>query len=429
MKRSRLLTITLIFLIMVSFNGCYPGVLQEYNTSGNNQQELPAVTIRFINSWGGSDPKAEALQKVFYAFTEKNTNVRIINDSLYGEDFLIKLKSDFASGNDPDVFGIWPGTDIQKLVEVGKVADLTDVLNNDPGWKEGFHDNVWSYTTFNNRVYGLPVEIIFEGLYVNTDLFEQYGVKIPVTYEELKSAVKTFRENGIIPIAFNCKAEGTYLYQNMAMMIGGKEAIENPIENQTVNACYIKALNKMKELYDLGAFPEDLFILSSVERNELFIQKKAAMIVQGSWFSPAIPDDSTVDFVPFPEMVKGKKRYTTMVYGLGGGTFYMSQKAWEDPIKREACLKLLRHLTSRETATYFAKETGMLSGVDIYTYVIFYDKLPLRGYKYTIKAKELVAPPDSFIPRTAWENVIVKEMPYVLEGKITPEKLWEKALN
>jgi hypothetical protein len=86
-----------------------------------------------------------------------------------------------------------------------------------------------------------------------------YNVKVPVNYQELKEAVVAFKSNGVIPIAFNCKAEGSYLYQNMAMMIGGKAAIEEPISGKQINPCFITAMEYMKELYELDAFPEDMY--------------------------------------------------------------------------------------------------------------------------------------------------------------------------
>jgi raffinose/stachyose/melibiose transport system substrate-binding protein len=385
------------------------------------------VNLRFVNSWGGSDPKSETLQEIFDRFMAENPDIVISNESLYGEDFLQKLKTDFVSGNDPDVFGLWPGSDIKTLVEVGKVADLTGILDGDPAWKESFDPKMWHHTTFGGRIYGLPVEIIFEGLFINADLFEAYDVKKPADYEELKAAVAAFRENGVIPISFNCKAEGTYIYQNMAMMLGGRDAIENPIRDGTVEKCYIEALERLCELYEMGAFPDDLFTMTSVERNNLFRDKKAAMIVQGSWYISALPDDGSVEILPFPEMKEDGDNYTTMVYGLGCGTFYMSRRAWDDPVKREAAIKLLRCLTSREATALLAEKTGMISCVQTPD-TVPHSRLAQMGIDHVNKAKSLIGPPDSYLPRTAWENVIVAYLPYVLEGRMTPEELWSRAL-
>ena len=424
-KHSSCLVSAFLILSLV-LSGCVSNT-KARQTDPVIQPEQETVTLRFINSWGGSDSKSETLKQLFEQFETENPDIQIVNESLFGEDFLVKLKADFASGNDPDVFGLWPGSDIRSLVAAGKVADITDDLAKDPDWKESFHDNMWDHTTFGGRIYGLPVELIFEALFINVDLFEAYGLDPPANFDELKNVVTVFRDNGIVPIAFNCKSEGTYIYQNMAMMLGGRKIIENPIENSSINKCYLDALYLMKELYDLGAFPEDMFTMTSVERNDLFISKKAAMIVQGSWFVGEFKDVKTVDLVPFPELSENRNAYTSMIYGLGCGTFYMSKKASLNATKKEASIKLLRHLTSRETATLLAEKTGMLSNVRINRYDIDYNRLERKAIYYVDTAKELVGPPDSYLPRNAWENVIVKNLPYVLEGKMEPEALWMEA--
>lgn len=139
-----------------------------------------------------------------------------------GEEFLFTLKkTDFASGNDPDVFGLWPGSDFKLLVENGKVADLTEVIMNDSQWYEQFGKDAWKYVTIDDRIYGLPFEIIYEGLFINTSLFTQYKIKVPTTFDELLHAVRVLKSNNIIPIAYNNSPEGSYIYQNIVMKLGG----------------------------------------------------------------------------------------------------------------------------------------------------------------------------------------------------------------
>lgn len=388
------------------------------------------LKLRFISSWGGVDSKAGTLQEVLNKFMKDNKDIEVVNESLFGDDFLPKLKADFASGNDPDVFGLWPGSDIKLLIKSNKVADLTDVLDSDKKWKKSFGEDMWDYTTFDNKIYGLPVEIIFECLFINKDLFDKYSVKVPETYEELKKAVTVFKRNGIIPIAYNSFAEGTYLYQNIVAMIGGKENVENPFKDGKVNDCYIDAMYYVKELYELGAFPQNSFTMTSSERNNLFKDKKAAMIVQGSWFIGDFRDNvETVDIVPFPHIKEGKSPPTTLIYGLGCGTFYMSKNAWDNIKKRDASIRLLKTLTSSETAAVFAQQTGMLSNVDISGYKVRYNRLTKKGQYLLNNAQSLIGPPDSFVYRSAWEEVIVKDFPYFLEGEKKAEDIWNKAIE
>jgi len=426
MKKDRWLLLVAVIFLSLSAASC---TNLEEDTSLMIPEENGKITLRFISSWGGVDSKAETLQELFVRFTNENPDIEIVNESLFGEDFLPKIKTDFASGNNPDVFGMWPGSDIRALIQAGKVADLTDLMEENPEWKNSFKSSMLKYTTYNGRLYGLPFEIIFEALFINTDLFEKYNVPVPTTFEELKDAVKVLKGNDIIPIAYNSFAEGTYLFQNMVALLAGKEIAENP-QHPEFGYYYKKAMECMQELYRIGAFPDEAFTLTNHERNTLFLEKKAAMIVQGSWFIGNIPaDDNTVDIVYFPTFSDGKAPPNTMIYGLGNGCFYISAESYNDETKREASIRLMKFLTSREAAVEFAKQTGMMSCVDIREYQIDYNRLTRKGQILINNSRQFVGPPDSFIDRTVWEEVIVIGMPYVLEGKLGIDELYNKAVK
>ncbi len=393
------------------------------------ESQKETIELRFLSSWGGTDTKAQQLQFLLDQFEKENAGVKIINESMSGAEFLFKLKTNFAQGNDPDVFGLWPGSDIKILINQGKVADLTELLESDKEWAGNFGDDGWSYDKFDGRIYGLPCEIIYEGLFVNSDLFTKHRIKVPETYEELKSAVAAFREKGIIPIAYNSTPEGTFLYQNLVMKLGGKEDTENPYKTGTINQCYIDAMKYVKELYELGAFPKDAFTIDDKTRDNLFIEKKAAMIAQGSWFighGALNADDETVDIIPFPVFKEGKSYPSSIIYGLGNGNFFMSSKAFESPEKREMCIKLLKHLTSVESAKFFSYETGFISNIKIPAQDMKSSRLMKEGQSLIAQSVEMVGPTDSFIDRNQWEQILVTSFPQVLEGRKTPEEVFEE---
>lgn len=83
--------------------------------------------ITFMSSWG-ADSRALKINKIFRQMQRANPELTIENASIAGSEFLYSLKMDFASGHEPDIFGLWPGSDIRLLVKEGKVADLTDLL-------------------------------------------------------------------------------------------------------------------------------------------------------------------------------------------------------------------------------------------------------------------------------------------------------------
>lgn len=404
----------------------------------NEQQQLeispikvinPKTQISFVSSWGAYDTKAPGIKEIFKHIMEKDKSIEIEDSSMAGEDFLFILKTSFASGSEPDLFGLWPGSDFNLLVKQGKVADLTGILAENPEWYNSFKPETWDYVTVDQHIYGLPIEMIYEGLFVNTDLFTAYGVKIPTNFEELMEAVHIFREHNIIPIAYNQTPEGSYIYQNMVMKLGGKEDVEHPFdENGKIKRCYIDAMYYMKTLYEAGAFPEQLYELDDKARNELFLNKKAAMIVQGSWFigQGAIrSEEKYVDIVPFPDMPGGKADSSAIIYGCGNGIFHMSKKAYNDVEKREKCIEVLKEMTSSGNVSVFAKDSGFISNVILQEYAPKKTIMSEKGRKLVENSKELVGAVDWFINRNIWENKIIKQFPEVLKGRVTPEEVFE----
>ena len=413
----------MILLIVVGL--CLPGCKHLETGDVMIEEQMPEqTTIRFLNSWGGFDSNAEALKTIFQDFMDANPDVVIINDARFGDDFLPKLKTDFATGNAPDVFGIWPGSDMKALVKAGKAADLTDILNADPEWKEGFKPEAWSYTTFDGRIYGLPVEIIYEALFVNQALFNNYGISVPGTYDELKEAVVGFREHNVTPIAYNYHPEGSYIYQNITARLGGQEGVE------TIDECYVQAMRIMKELYDLGAFPRDAYNLSDRERNDLFLNQDVPMIVQGAWFTSDLYNahlENAVKIIPFPAFDEAGEGYP-LVYGLGCGTFFMSSQAAGDELKRDASLRLLKALTSPEASLTLTSNSGFISNIDLSDYRVEPNYLCDVGISLINNAGELVPTPDSVVDRIVWEQTIVPGFPDIFQkGEVEIQRVWREA--
>lgn len=385
--------------------------------------------LRFTSSWAGYDTNALPLKDILDRYRLKKDQIVLVDESMAGEDFLFTLKTDFATGNDPDVFGLWPGSDFELLVEQGRVADLTDLLMDDPEWYDTFYSDAWKYVTVDDRIYGVPFEIIFEALFINVDMFEANDIKVPTTYDELLTAVSAFREKDIVPIAFNTTPEGSFLYQNIVMKLGGREAVENPFDEEgELKDCFVEGMALVKDLYDLGAFPEDAFYMDDKTRNDMFMNKEAAMIVQGSWFigeQGVDPNDETVQVIPFPAIEGGLASGDDIIYGCGNGIFHISQKAWENPLIKIYCIDLLKELTSVESAIRFQSSGGFISNIIIPDDMQESTHLYAQGEALIENATELVGPTDSFIDRVIWEDVLIDSFSDLLQGEMTASQIAE----
>ena len=75
-------------------------------------------------------------------------------------------------------------------------------MNADPKWKSRYPASVLAGASFDGKIYAVPinnVQPVF--FYYNKQLFDQYGVSVPQTWDDLLAAVKTFKDAGVAPIA------------------------------------------------------------------------------------------------------------------------------------------------------------------------------------------------------------------------------------
>ena len=94
----------------------------------------------------------------------------------------------------PDVFYWNAGGVLWNLVGSGDILPLNDYLTDDIMAR--MEPGLLADMTFNEgKIYQLPYTKAASMLYCNTELFDKYEVKIPETWDELITAIKTFKAN------------------------------------------------------------------------------------------------------------------------------------------------------------------------------------------------------------------------------------------
>ena len=145
------------------------------------------------------------------------------------------------------------------------------------------------------KVLGVPMTAGYEYVYYWKDMFEEAGVKVPTTWEQLKEVSKTLQDYygkdnpDFMAIALGAKEEWPD-YPFMEFM----PALENgngqnwndmagtdaPFADGTDIS---KAYHKVNDLFTSGVFGKDPLGLGSDQATSLFAQKQAAITALGDW--------------------------------------------------------------------------------------------------------------------------------------------------
>lgn len=391
-------------------------------TNSNANQKAQKITMRVVSFAVGEDPFKPAWQATLKNFQDQNPNVEIIDESTpdANDALRTKVKTDFASGNEPDFLWFYNGSDAKPLIDSGKLFTFDEELKKDTGWSESITPGAIEAGKQNGKVYSIPVVGFYEALFVNKDLFDANGLKVPTNFEEFNKAVDTFKAKDIIPIGASID-ESYYLLEYFVLSAAGKEGHAAEFKN-TVPADWAKGIAALKEYYEKGAFPKDALTISDEAARNLFYDKKAAMMINGSWSVGQVKDTKNTVVTYFPVIKDGKAGPKDVIGGFGTG-FYLSKD--QNDKKNGLPLKLLKYMSSPEIVKTLTEKAG-IPGVKIDTGAA--SPVAKSGLDMFAGATSVSFPFGDRIDKEAFTN-IRKNLAYVVTGKKSAEELLNESLK
>lgn len=304
------------------------------------------ITLKTVSMFGATDPALEVYNKTVEEFKAKYPNVEIVDESsASNEEWKARIKADFAVGNEPDVILYFTDANSKELIENGSFVDIDTIKAEYPEYVNHIYDHAYT-TASDGKQYAVPTRGFYEALFCNKDLFDKYGLELPTNWENLMKAVETFKANGIVPFATSFSDIPHYMIEHLVLAAGGIEDHKIvPGSPEEIPASWVKAMDQFKVLNDAGAFPVDVNATTDPLTNEIFYSKQAAMKVDGSWFMGGITDKDNVVTMAFPSMTKEDSK--DIIAGFTSG-WYITQKAWADESKRQACVDFVEMVSSAE---------------------------------------------------------------------------------
>lgn len=328
-------------------------------------EEAQPVTIRvFSNLTDRTSGQGLIEQMLFDNYMAENPNVTIEVEALDDESYKTKFKA-YASGNSmPDLVNIWCSPSfLDEVVAANVLAPLNAADYADYGFADGSLAGV----TYDGQLYGLPRNTDVLGFYYNKDMFAQYGLSVPTTWDELVSVCQTLNDNGVSGIAMdgqdgwvlahfiNCMT-GTILgadtYNVMLDSVKNGD-YSNPAWETSVSA----AAENASVLFQTGFETTDYGTAMN-----LFINGQAGMFFMGSWEMSMSPDFAVGHFT-MPD-VDGDGQGVIGAYN--GGGYAVSANS---TVKEEA-IKLLNYMFRPENWSKLTWENGVcMSAQDFSSYL------------------------------------------------------------
>lgn len=375
---------------------------QEESKSEEATTQNP-VTLTTVSMYGGTDPNAENYQDISAQFVKDYPYITLEDDSQSSDqDWKTKIAADFAVGNEPDVIQYFTDANASDVLAANKFVSVDEIKAEYPDYAADTLPAALAAATNPDGVArAIPTTGYWEGLFCNKDLFDQYGLELPTDWDKMVTAIETFKENDIVPIAVSLNNVPHYWVEFLMLSAAGPDGYTTVPE--TAPEDWVKGLDMFKTLRDMGAFPVDTDTIDNDLAGELFKNKQAAMQLDGSWYAGGIPDQDNTVLVTFPVIPDGKASEGAMVGGISVG-FYITKKAWEDPDKRDAAVKFVMAHTNKESVTLYWGGNGQaacaVEPLDTMT------ALGVSGLEYSSAASSISAPTDARLSQEAYSTLI-----------------------
>lgn len=322
----------------------------------------PKVTLSVwaVDSPTSSKPDAAYVKALVNNFQKDNPDIKLdwVAFGSAGSALNDKLKVALANNQGPDIFQSWGGSFMGQFAEAGKLLDLTEELSDisaSPAAK--------SAMSYNGKTYGIAPFFAIAGLLVNEGKFEELGLTVPTTIEELEKTADVLLAKGIQPFAVGAKDQwpilATYMY--LVNRYGGNifaDAIARKVRFDAEP--FVLAGQKIKEWTVKGYFGKKPLSEGYGDAQLLMATGQAGMQISGSWLCGLYSDkeqtDQTIGFYPVPVIEDGEGLVSDVMGMTDIG--FVATKLAED--KKDAIVKFFKYAMGVEA---IQAETGRVSSV------------------------------------------------------------------
>jgi len=407
-------------------------------TAAEPTEAAPAAKIT-LTYWENFIGTSQAQSYAIAQMEAKYPNLTIEFANYQIDDMAIKLPTALASGSGPDIVYAdmnpkWLG----RFVNEDLAIPLTEGVQK-YGWDQKIFGWAQAFGTYNGELYGIGHEFEVLGLVYNKKIFNELGLQVPQTREDLEAAMAKIKDNSkYVPMFYGCGTgcpNGIHMFNAIAYsMIPIPEVLATtPMGTGSyLDPGWLDALNVLQKWEQAGYFNDDALNYPWEAHWGRFCNGEVAMMAQGSWLFKALSDCAAanpdkVDFgwAPFP--VAQGKPYQAYV-GVGSGWWLTSQLK-DDPEKRLLAMEFLNMLISDEAINKWITEDQIFPAVNFDT-----TKIPLTEQQKTALevAKMAGSTGGGPIP-ICWNNsqeetdVWVKDFQALFLGEITPEQILKDA--
>jgi len=379
------------------------------------------VSVSFWYPYGEGSWTGDFLAGKISEFNENNPMIIVEGQSFQDYATIIEsLQRASAAKNMPSIATIGFGFD-DYIVGSGLAYPIEDYLDDDKEFFNDFYPALLDVTTYDEKVYGIPLALSIAEIFYHTDVFEQAGLdpnSPPETWDELMVIAKTIKDKtGIYGLTFALDDPWTF---ETSVRSNGAELLN---EDQT--AANLNSEAAIKVLQDWGDGVSNGSILYNadfMQTLQTFGAKQVAMFAVSSYgttyYHENLPEVKAMKF-PAGEGHVFKSP-------AGGNSLYL---LGNNDNERAAAAQFLKFLTNPKANAEWAMNSGYLptrssSLAEMSEFIEGFD-----NYKLAVESINYVVAPTLWPSSKVLQinQIIMESIEATMLGQLTAEQSLEQA--
>ena len=321
------------------------------------------VTVNFFHRWP-NEPKNSYINSLIDEFEAANPDIDIVADCVLNDSYKEKIRVLVSTDALPDVFFSWSGVFGENLTRSCRVLALDDVMARDSEWSSQIVEGQWAPFNYNGKQYGAPWSMDGKAFFYNVDVFNELGIEIPTTLNELYAVCEKLKENGYdepISAGFSAPWAVSHYLGTICQRVVDPEVLAKDYTGggDFSDPAYIEALNIFKKLGEY--MTSDPCSVDHEFARNAFIMGVSPMCYMQLAEMKYMRDDEELNyaFFNFPAVEDGKGDPGQ----LTGAPEGMMISATAKPEVQEAAIKFMEFVISKEGGHRMIAECGEISCV------------------------------------------------------------------
>lgn len=351
-----------VLVVLFFFVFCGPVM-----ATGTGEEEAEKVQITVGHSYTNAEQAATgiAARTMIDRFKERHPEIDVVEEVI-GHDSYQQRIVVLAAGNElPDVFRV-KGQMVSDFRAGDRLLRLNDLINGSSDWLAQRKPDSWAAFEVGGGIWGVVPNISTSHLlFYNEDILAESGVdEFPETWDEFLEMLPKIRDAGYIPISMGNQAgwpgQSCWLSAIAGRYTGRDWFFE--IYNQEGDAAFtdqpfVDALSAFVDIREANALNDDFPSIDTGASRGLYLNGRAAMIIEGSWLVSEI-------VINAPEDVLGATQVTVLpqfgdapTFSSSGGSGWawsMNANLGERPAERDAAWEFVKALTGSELSSILA---------------------------------------------------------------------------